>query len=291
MLYDRSYMRNNFPGNPKLFSELYMIGISISFFIQTLLSLFSKSYESYFLEFFSFSFNNLSNLFIWTPISYTLLHDGIFHLLINLLGLFFIGRVVEMEIGKTNFYWLCALSSVLGSFFWLLFNSNSSGLVGASAVVMGSLSYFCFKNPDREITLLLFFILPCKLKPKWLLVGILCIELYGFVISELSGVSGIAHSAHLGGIFSGFLVYFYLKKYYQFPSFVFRFSSFSDRVTHSSANNKSKKPSDYKVNFSSTSDLQQEVDRILDKINELGFGSLSTDEKKTLEKAKELLRN
>jgi len=29
----------------------------------------------------------------------------------------------------------------------------------------------------------------------------------------------------------------------------------------------------------------------LDKINELGFGSLSTDEKKTLEKAKELLRN
>jgi hypothetical protein len=37
--------------------------------------------------------------------------------------------------------------------------------------------------------------------------------------------------------------------------------------------------------------LQNEVDRILDKINEAGFGSLTKEEKLTLEKAKGLLRN
>jgi membrane associated rhomboid family serine protease len=291
MLYDRSYMRNNFIGKPKLFSELFILGLIITFFVQVLLRLFSESIESHFLQFFSFSFDNLANLFIWVPLSYTFLHDGIFHLLMNLLGLFFIGRVVEMEIGKINFCWLCILSSLFGSFIWLVFNINSIGLVGASAVVMGTLSFYCFKNPEREITLLLFFILPCKLKPKWLLVAILCIELYGFVFSELPGVSGIAHSSHLGGVLSGFFVYLYLKKYYHFPSFVFKYSSFSDSFSSFNRNNNSKNPTECKTKFTSTGDLQKEVDRILDKINDLGFGSLNSDEKKTLEKAKELLRN
>jgi hypothetical protein len=45
----------------------------------------------------------------------------------------------------------------------------------------------------------------------------------------------------------------------------------------------------YKVNISNPVDLQREVDRILDKINDEGFGSLTNEEKLTLEKAKGLL--
>jgi hypothetical protein len=43
------------------------------------------------------------------------------------------------------------------------------------------------------------------------------------------------------------------------------------------------------VDLSNQQSLQAEVDRILDKINEKGFGALSQDEKNTLDKAKGLL--
>ena len=47
--------------------------------------------------------------------------------------------------------------------------------------------------------------------------------------------------------------------------------------------------SNYKINFSTSDLLQKEVDRILDKINDSGFGSLTEEEKLMLEKAKGLL--
>ena len=59
----------------------------------------------------------------------------------------------------------------------------------------------------------------------------------------------------------------------------------------SSSNQKDKKRvhSNFKVNFSTNCDIKRETDRILDKINENGFGSLTQSEKETLEKAKKLL--
>jgi hypothetical protein len=45
----------------------------------------------------------------------------------------------------------------------------------------------------------------------------------------------------------------------------------------------------YKVNRGKRDDLQIEVDRILDKINISGFGSLSASEKQTLDRAKDIL--
>ena len=49
--------------------------------------------------------------------------------------------------------------------------------------------------------------------------------------------------------------------------------------------------SNYRVNFGTSSSLKNETDRILDKINDKGFGSLTAIEKETLEKAQKLFRN
>ena len=46
----------------------------------------------------------------------------------------------------------------------------------------------------------------------------------------------------------------------------------------------------YKVNIASPKDMKKEVDRILDKINSKGFGSLTDDEKKILDEAGDLLK-
>ena len=284
-------MKNRFAGSEKMASEILIFVLIGSFVLQSFGSLISSDIESVVFEIFSFSALGLERFFLWIPFSYTLLHDGPIHLIMNLIGLFFIGRAVENDIGKSNFIWLVSISSLVGSLLWLIFNNSGQVLIGASAVVMSCLACFCLRNPNQEITLLLFFVLPCRLKPKWIIIGTLAIELYGFIFSELHGASGIAHSAHLGGMLSGAFVYLFIRSGRYFPSYVFKFSSnFKKKVFKPSKANKIKE-SKFKVNFSSSVDMQVEVDRILDKINEQGFGTLTEKEKQTLEKAKGLLKN
>jgi hypothetical protein len=120
------------------------------------------------------------------------------------------------------------------------------------------------------------------------LLGALAIEVYGFIFSELTQSTGIAHSAHLGGMIGGCFVFLYLQSGKEFPLITFKKSSNKSNISQKSSNRKVSKVS-YKVNISNPVDLQREVDRILDKINDEGFGSLTNEEKLTLEKAKGLL--
>ena len=288
MLYERLYMRKSQFDNSRSPVDLLIIILISIFILQSLVELISQNYSNLIFQYFSFSSDGLFSLFLWTPLSYIFLHDGPIHLIMNLLGLFFIGRSVENLIGNLNFYYLCIFGSILGALNWFFFNSLGSSLVGSSAIVMSCLTYFCLRKPDDEITLLLFFILPCRLKPRWILLGVLAIEVYGFIFSELTQSTGIAHSAHLGGMIGGCFVFLYLQSGKEFPHITFKTSSKSFKSVEKSSNKKISKVS-YKVNISNSVDLQREVDRILDKINDKGFGSLTHEEKLTLEKAKGLL--
>ena len=58
---------------------------------------------------------------------------------------------------------------------------------------------------------------------------------------------------------------------------------------HNKSTKSLNRKTNYKVNFGMSSSIKNETDRILDKINEKGFGSLTIAEKETLEKAKKLL--
>ena len=138
--------------------EIMMFALIAFFLLHSIISLFSDNLSQLIFQYFSFSPNGLSKLFIWTPITYTFIHDGPFHLIMNLIGLFFIGKAVEVEIGKSYFWYLSLFSGILGCLFWSIFNSHGESLVGASSIVLGCLSYFCLKNPNNSITLLLFFI-------------------------------------------------------------------------------------------------------------------------------------
>lgn len=288
MLYERLYMRKSQFDNSRSPVDLLILTLISTFILQSLVELVSQDYTNLIFQYFSFSPEGLFSLLIWTPLSYVLLHDGPVHLIMNLLGLFFIGRSVENLIGNQNFYYLCIFGSTLGALNWFFFNSLGSSLVGSSAIVMACLTYFCLRKPDDEITLLLFFVLPCRLKPRWILLGVLAIEVYGFIFSELTQSTGIAHSAHLGGMIGGCFVFLYLQSGKEFPHITFKKSSNTSNIFQKSSNRKVSKVS-YKVNISNPVDLQREVDRILDKINDEGFGSLTNDEKLTLEKAKGLL--
>ena len=109
-----------------------------------------------------------------------------------------------------------------------------------------------------------------------------------FIFSELpSGQSSnIAHSAHLGGALAGFIVHKLESAGFSIPRFKFasnpkvNINPYSRKESHGT--------SSYKINFPKASDLEDDVNRILDKINEHGFGSLTKEEKNILEKAKSL---
>jgi hypothetical protein len=118
--------------------------------------------------------------------------------------------------------------------------------------------------------------------------GALGITLFCFLFYELNGSPGVAHSAHLGGMLAGLFFFSYVRSggtswnkrpRLQKPSWL--------KVAKQSR--KSGTPSDYSVNLDDREMVEQEVDRILDKINDKGFGSLNEDEKRTLDKAKSLL--
>jgi membrane associated rhomboid family serine protease len=282
-------MKKPFSTQHKSVVEILIVVLIFCFLVNSIISVFSSSINNSIFENLYFSTKSISNYLFWTPLTYSFFHDGPFHLIFNLLGLYFIGRAVEFDIGKTNFIYLLCIGSAIGAFFWLTFNSSGQFLLGSSSMVMACLSMYCLKQPDNPITLLLFFVLPCKVKPRWILIGVLSIELYGFLFNEISSSSDIAHSAHLGGLLAGSLVFYLLRQGKNFPSFVFDVSKSkfpSKKTWPSTVDN-----SDFKINLSSTSELQKEVDRILDKINESGFGSLTSKEKITLDKAKSLLRN
>ena len=240
---------------------------------------------------------NSSNLFegkVWTLLTYSFLHSypGLFHIFANMLGLYFIGRVIEPIIGAKPFLFLYLSSAIVGALFYLSLHMNPSqglyGLVGASASVSGILAFFCLIKPEERITLLVFFILPVSLKPKWLLRGYLAITILFLFSEELTGAANIAHSAHLGGILTGFIYYRFFYKYSSSPFYQFQEPTielpkwFKKQKKHFSNIR-------YSVNYSDQKkQMKSEVNIILDKINLHGFGSLTEKEAETLKKAHSL---
>lgn len=310
MLYDRPYMRSSSPEaapqKTSMVTTLIVITVAI-FVLQQVLNVFFPGMggrqNNFMSEWFALSGQNFRELKVWTLLSYGFLHStaGFFHILGNMLGLFFIGRIVEPLIGRERFLLLYLAGSLLGGAVYLFFHFNDPALgqigqepvyqvmIGASASVMGILAFFCLLYPEQPVTLLLFFIIPITVKPKWIFWGALAISTGGIFFYELTDSSYVAHSAHLGGMFAGILYYRYVHN----RSNAFFASSRTRATVEQPAwfkrRNKTRAQISYKVNRSNRDSLQNEVNRILDKINVSGFGSLTDGEKDTLDHAKDIL--
>lgn len=218
--------------------------------------------------FFGLSSAGLTRGFLWQPLTYMFLHGGVFHLFINMLILYFIGTEVERTLGSRNFLIVYFVAGVLGGMGWLLLSAGGI-CIGASGAVMGMLGAYAALFPHREITVLVFFILPITMKAWMLAAGLAAME---FVLMTSRPDVGIAHAAHLAGIVAGYVfVYVAFRK----GGLRIRFSR--DR----------KKPPHLKVlrREGSITVSQAEIDRLLDKIANQGMGSLTKGERAILEKA------
>lgn len=229
---------------------------------------------------------------VWKLFSYALLHDNIVILLANGLGIYLAGRELLPLLGSKRFCSLVLAAALTGAVAWLALHASRGDdgiLVGASAITTGLFIVFACTYPEKEIEFLLFFVLPLRVRPKmaaWVLVAV---ELACFAFSEVAGGkfnTHIAHSAHLGGILAGWIFYRYFHArngWDRAESPVFT------RPTWLKLWQKDKNKPKYKVNITPPADLKAEVDRILDKINNTGFASLTDEEKRLLDEAKDLL--
>ncbi len=72
----------------------------------------------------------------WRLVTAGFLHDGIFHLLINMVSLYFVGMSLEPAVGRLNFSVIYFVSLLAGSFGALLFTPDSP-TIGASGAIFG----------------------------------------------------------------------------------------------------------------------------------------------------------
>ncbi len=229
--------------------------------------------------YFSLSPDSLKSGKVWTLISYAFLHGGFFHIMCNMLGLYFLGTFVEKWLGAKKFVALFFFGALTGALLWLGFSwSTNSLLVGASAGVMAVLACFCVCSPPVPITFLLFFILPIRLKPLTLLKVATGFEIFGLFYSFSYGQSEIAYAAHLGGIGAGVLFAELARR--GKLNFLEKFSIPTPKMFAGRHNKQ--KASAYKFKIDVPTDISASVDKILQKVEKFGFSSLTDEEREFL---------
>ncbi len=264
------------------------------FIVQCVLERWTSSPAPYntFLKYFALTGYGFSSGYLWTPLTYSLLHSTrmLFHILGNLLGIFLFGRILQPVVGSRRLLGLYIASAVLGGLFWLVFNFQGGLVMGASAAALGFLTVYCLLYPNQRVQFLLFFIIPLTILPKYILWFSLFINLFGFLFYEISpqGMgTGVAYSAHLGGMMCGWLFIKYVHN--REPIFKARATVVELPKWVKKRRKSSPGVNKFTINISNHNQLKSEVDRILDKINSKGFGSLTEEEKRTLDKAKDIL--
>jgi membrane associated rhomboid family serine protease len=258
---------------------LWLIIINFAVFcIQKILGHFAPGLVE---TFFALSGSGIRHGFIWQFLTYAFLHGDVFHVLMNLLILYFFGNEVEATLGPKKFLQLYFSSALVAGLIWFLVFSwqNDYLLLGASGAVYAVVIAFATMFPDRPITLLIFFVLPLTLLAKYLAIGIVAISvMYVFSGFEAAKGGGIAHLAHLGGMAMGYIFIKALNHDFLFPKF-----SWPKR-----------KPSNPNLHILKTPEqhdefIQKQIDPILDKIAAKGMQSLSAEERRILKEAKDRL--
>ncbi len=209
-------------------------------------------------------------------VSYGFAHDprNIFHILFNMLSLYFLGRNVEDKYGKWEFFRFYMATIVVCGLAWALMRMGQgaapAAVIGASGAVTAVALLFVYSFP--QATLYLYGIIPVK---AWLL-GIIII-----VTNVFSSNQHVATDVHLvGAAFA--TVYFFGK--WNFSSVGNWFEGLGTLFKQRRRGLKVHRPDAEQSNpAASPSKDESESDRILEKIHREGKDSLTSRERKFLE--------
>ncbi len=150
---------------------------------------------------------------LWQLVTYSFLHGGIMHLLLNMYALWLFGSRMELTWGSrafTLYYFVCVIGAALVQLLVTTEAAKAGAVyptIGASGGVFGILLAFGMTFPNERLIL---FFPPVVLKAKWFVLIFGGIELWAGVTGTQAGV---AHFAHLGGMLFGFLLLLYWRRH------------------------------------------------------------------------------
>lgn len=142
----------------------------------------------------------------WTMITDLFMHGSIWHILFNMITLYFFGTFLLRLIGVRDFLIIYFVGGIVGNIFFMLFaflnffTSPYSIVIGASGAIFALGGALAILTPRLRV-----FVFPIPVAmPLWVAV------IGGFVI--LSFMGGVAWQGHLGGLVTGLLAGFLLRR-------------------------------------------------------------------------------
>lgn len=222
---------------------------------------------------------------VWRLVTFQFCHSDVGHLVSNMLGLFFLGRMFEQVVGSKLVLPVYLLGGVIGGLahvFWGMAFASSS-LIGASASVLAIVMALVATIPEQSISLLF---LPFQFKIKYFGWAMLVYNLLGLLIA-FSSPSNISYISHLGGMAAG---WFFVKSL--LPALNARESQGKTGVANKKRRSKIAEAAEVQIKKTRDQDtvyLNKKVDAILEKISQEGMQSLTDEERKVLERSSEKL--
>ena len=223
----------------------------------------------------------------WTLITYFFTHTGFFHILFNMLFLYWFGMIIMEFLGSEKLVNLYVLGGFAGGILYIVVYNTLpyfsdrvavAQMLGASAgvyaVVVGAATF----TPNYSISLILLG--PVRI--KYIAIFYIIVSFAGTVGPNAGG-----DWAHLAGAALGFVFIKQLQRGNDWGKPVTSFLTFVKsffvqqpkvRVSHRSTTKTNGRP---RAN-GTFSNRQEEIDAILDKISESGYDSLSREEKQKL---------
>jgi membrane associated rhomboid family serine protease len=211
----------------------------------------------------------IEGLRVWQFLSHAFLHEVFppWHIVFNMLMLYFFGKPVEQTIGRRRFLWLyfgAALAGGLCMIPWY-----HARVIGASGAVFGVMAIFARLYPDARV--LVWGVLPVKART-------LALFLVGFsLLMSVMGGGGTAHLAHAGGFAVGWF-------FFSLEGIVRRMQRGRD------ARQADRERRRFEERQRTLAEERQRIDELLAQVGRDGLGSLTEREREFLRKASKRYR-
>ena len=216
----------------------------------------------------------------WGLITSIFTHFDLYHILFNMIFLYFAGNMFEQSFSSKKLILVYIFGGIFGGLFEVISGSiffpqnEVHSVIGASGSVMAIFTALAFYNPNTKV--LLFGLVPVRL---------FVLALF-FLATDLIGVGekgdNIAHFAHLGGAFFGFLS---VQNINTSKNIIVQIERFEKKIKnifkkqpkmYYTRSDQHKTDEQYNLDKRKK---QQKTDLILDKISKSGYDSLTKEEK------------
>ena len=225
----------------------------------------------------------------WTLLTYMFVHFDVWHILFNMLWLYWFGQIFLLSFGEKQMVGLYLWGGIAGGLLYLLsynlfpyFDGKEGLMCGASASIIAIVVATAFRMPDYKINLLFLGAIPLK----YIAIVTIIIDLL-----SVTSTNGGGHIAHLGGAIIG---YWFIARWEKGKDITAPINRLIDRIvtfckprpkikiSRSHTRRTTTRPETDAEYQKKKKKENEEIDIILDKIKKSGYSSLSTEEKKRL---------